>query len=595
MRLLALGLAVFGSACAADPRPIPADDVSGQKPRSSGADVVAQGEASGLERPEPHPAVAVGSRLVAYVGPRFVTGEAFIPEARAVIADETGRVRALLKSVPPPGAYETVQLPGVLAVAGLHDAHLHIEGIGAAREHVDLINARRPAELGERVAAFVKQHPTASFVQGRGWDQSRFPNQAFPSWRDLEGAAAVPVLLKRVDGHAAVANRQLLTLAGISRDTKDPPGGRLLRDASGEPTGVFVDNAIDLLTARLPTPADADRQRWLLEGMAACADAGDVAVADMGMSVASYRVLARLDDEGRLPVRVFVYLDGTEDAAYDLLGTRPDSQRLYLMGVKLYVDGALGSRGAALIEGYADEPGKRGLLLTEPEMLARRIERVHKKGFQAALHAIGDRGNQIVLDVLAQHHDPAIQDRVEHAQVVAARDFRRFAELGLTASMQPTHATSDMRWAADRLGQRRLEGAYAWRTFQHHGVVLAFGSDAPVEDERPSWGIYAAVTRTDHDGRPQNGFLPEQKLGQTAVLRAFAEGAARAVNQERQMGALTPGMYFDVTLFDTDAAAATEAGDASAWLRTRTVGTVVGATVRRSRSFEGTKAALEKD
>ena len=592
--LLALALVVTSSACGsaqhAPPGPAgarasdpieatagaaapPDDDVALLSARP--ADVV-----DARTRPEPHPVIPLGKRLTAFVGPRFVTGEDFVPEARVVVADEFGRVRALLRDLPSPNPYPTVTLPGALAVAGLHDAHVHVEGIGMAKENLDLGDVARATDLKARVADFVRTHPGLAVVKGRGWDQSRFADGAFPTWRDVEGATTLPVVLRRVDGHAALVNKPLLEKAGITKATRDPEGGRILRDASGEPTGVLVDNAMDLVASFLPPPTDADRERWILVGLDAAADAGLVAVHDMGMSVASARVAIRLDAEGKLPIRLFVYLDGTEDAAYEFLGTQKNSEHLSFMGVKLYADGALGSRGAALLDDYADEPGKRGLLVTGPDELEARIRRVHARGFQAAVHTIGDRANRIGIDLLTKQHAVDIRDRLEHAQVLSLDDIPRLYAPRITASMQPTHATSDMRWAEARLGKQRLKGAYAWRRMLDAGNALAFGSDAPVEDVRPAWGIYAAVTRQDHDGKPVGGFTPDQRLTQAEALRAFSRDAAWAVNLERHAGALTPGMYFDVSLFDVDAAAQTDAGDASAWLRAKPTGVVVGGTLR---------------
>lgn len=537
------------------------------------------------DRVQPHPDIAVGHKLIAYTGPRFLTGEPFMAEAHTVIVDETGRVRALLKGLPPPGQYQEQTLPGALAVAGLHDAHIHLQGVGQARDQVALLGATSPAEVKARVAAWTSNNPKAAAVRGRGWDQSLFPGQAWPTAKDLEGAGALPILLERIDGHAAWANTALMTLAGIDKGTKDPAGGKILRDALGEPMGVFIDNAIDLVAHKMPAPSAGDLERWLIEGLHACADVGLVAVHDMGMSVAASKVLMRLDDAQQLPLRVFVYLDGSDPAAYEILGTRPASERLSIVGVKLYADGAMGSRGAALLEGYADDTGNKGLLLTEPGELRKRITRVHDKGYAAAVHAIGDRGNRVVLDAMKASPAPAgVRDRVEHAQLVHPSDFSRFALQHVVASMQPTHATSDMRWAQQRLGAERVKGAYAWRTMLDKGAVLAFGSDAPVENERPQWGIYAALTRQDSEGAPAGGFLPEQKLTQAEALAAFAAGAAYAVGREQHLGALTPGMFFDVTLFSDDAAQQSEAGNAKAWLRTKPVGTVVGGVLRQTRN-----------
>jgi predicted amidohydrolase YtcJ len=575
---VAMAMAV---ACApmAPPAPSPGsptDDASALNVlRARPADVV-----DARTRPEPHPIIPIGTRLTAYIGPRFLTGEDFIPEARVVVADDSGRVRALLRNLPDPNPYTTVTLPGALAVAGLHDAHVHVEGLGMARENLDASPPRSPIELKATVAAFASQHPDLALIRGRGWDQSRYPHQDFPGWQDLEGATTRPVLLTRVDGHAALVNKVLLDAANITRATPDPAGGRILRDDHGEPTGVLIDNAIDLLTPHLPVATAADHERWLRVGLNACADAGLVAVHDMGMAVDTFRILQAMAKSAPLPVRTFVYLDGNDDDAYDVLGTVTATDTLALMGVKLYADGALGSRGAALLHDYSDEPGHAGLLLMDPATLERRIVQAHAKGFQVAVHAIGDRANRLVIDLLERHQRPDIRDRLEHAQVLDVADIPRLYGPRITASMQPTHATSDMRWAEARLGHDRLLGAYAWKSLWDSGVAVAFGSDAPVEDIRPALGIYAAITRQDHDGKPQGGFTPDQRLSQDQALRAFARNAAWAVNLERHAGALTPGMLFDVSLFDIDAAA----GGPDAWLKAKPMGTVVGAILRPSSS-----------
>lgn len=537
-----------------------------------------------VERVEPHPDVPVGRRLTAYVGPRFLTGDALVPEVRTVIADETGRVRALLRGLPPVGAYPTVTLPGALAVPGLHDAHVHLQGMGRALGDVQLLGAANPAEVKARVLKWAESHPHAAAIRGRGWDQSRFPNGAWPLWRDLDGADphGRPILLSRVDGHAAWANRALLERAGITRATPDPAGGKILRDAAGDPTGVLVDNAIALVEDKLPPASPRDVERWLEAGLGAAADAGLTAVHDMGMSALATRTLVRMDAEGRVPLRVFVYLDDTDPGAADVLDERPSSARVGLMGVKLFADGAMGSRGAALLEDYHDDPGNRGLLLLEPDALRRRVEAIHRRGLAAAVHAIGDRGNRVVLDAFAAHPaPPGVRDRVEHAQLLSRSDIDRFAALGVTASMQPTHATSDMRWTEARVGPTRVKGAYAWRSLLDAGAALAFGSDAPVEDVRPILGIYAALTRQDDAGLPPEGFLPVERLGQREALGAFTAGAAAAVGMERHLGAITPGMLFDVTLLDTDAAARADAGEPRAWLETRPVATVLAGALRR--------------
>ncbi len=508
-----------------------------------------------------------------YTGPVIVTGDPDLPEAVAIAVDHTGRIVETYGEVPRDTPWPVRRLPGRLALPGLVDAHLHVSGIGRLREQVVLNGCRSAAEAAARVREFAAANPDLPVIRGRGWDQSLFPGQAFPTAADLADVADRPVVLRRVDGHAAWVNAAALAAAGITAATPDPEGGRIVRDAHGEPTGILVDNALDLLAPVLPAPTFADRKRWLLAGLAACADAGLTAVHDMGETPETADAAQELADQGRLPIRLFVYLEGSDPGTLAALGRYHDTDRFSVVGVKYYADGALGSRGAALLADYSDDPGNRGLLVTDPDTLAARIAAVHRRGFQVAVHAIGDRANRLVLDAIAaaQDGDTSRRHRVEHAQVVAPDDFPRFRQLGVVASMQPTHATSDMRWAERRLGSDRIPGAYAWRTLLDLGVPLAFGSDAPVEDHAPLPGIYAAVTRQDKSGWPPGGWFPQQRLTDGEAIAAFTSGAAYAVHREAELGRLRRGCLFDVTLLDRD-----PRGHAGQWLAARVVGVVVG-------------------
>jgi predicted amidohydrolase YtcJ len=531
---------------------------------------------SETQKPDPAPSKASATRSAPkqklYVGPTFVTHDDKLPEAKAIATDADGRIKTVFKEVPPRDDYEVVELGGALAVAGLHDAHAHLLGTGQSTERVDLLGAKSPGEIKERLEKFAAAHPDASFIRGRGWDQSLFADKKFPTWRDVEGGTSKPAILSRVDGHAVLVNKALLDRAGIDEKTKDPDGGRILRDKDGKPTGVFVDNAIDLVSKVLPEPSLADLERWLQSGVDAAADAGLVAVHDMGFPLAALPLLKKLDDAGRLPIRVYVYLDGSDDKAVAQATSFPDGKRYEIRGVKLFADGAMGSRGAALIDDYSDEAGHKGLLLTEPKVLEDRVRSIHAAGKQAAIHAIGDRGNRTALEAIAQVQgdDSTRRHRLEHSQLIHADDFDGFKKLGVIASMQPTHATSDMRWAEKRVGAERVKGAYAWRTMLDKGVPLAFGSDSPVESIKPAWGLYAAVARQDHEGSPEGGWRPEQKLTVDEALRAFSLGAAYAVAHDEELGALKPGFRLDLSIFDIDAR-----GDAKAWLRAKPVATVV--------------------
>ncbi|MGE5413134.1 MAG: amidohydrolase, partial [Syntrophomonadaceae bacterium] len=355
-----------------------------------------------------------------------------------------------------------------------------------------------------------------------------------------------------------------LAAAHIDAATPDPPGGRILRRADGSPSGVLVDNAMALVEAAVPTPTAADRERWLAEGAAACARAGLTEIQDASAYDADgIGALERLAARDALPIRVYatVSFDPATRAAFFARGIRVGGGRDFLTvrALKAFADGALGSRGAALLDDYADEAGSRGLDVTPPESLAEAAVDARRHGWQLWIHAIGDRGNRNALDAYAKAaaevpHAPAggERPRIEHAQVIAPGDFPRFAALGVIASIQPTHGTSDMPWAIERLGPQRLRGAYAWRTLLQAGARLAGGSDAPVESERPLLGFYAAVTRQDLAGNPPGGWEPGQRLSRREALGLFTSDAAYAAFEEATRGRIAEGFDADLTIFGKD-------------------------------------------
>jgi predicted amidohydrolase YtcJ len=368
------------------------------------------------------------------------------------------------------------------------------------------------------------------------------------------------VWLARVDGHAALLNRAALAALGIDAATVDPPGGRFLRDAAGEPSGVLIDNAMDAAAAALPQPAAEEQRRRL--GIAArhCVERGLTTVTDMGVgaaTIAAYRAAAAA---GELPLRAALFL--ADDAAlldrWFASGPEIDPEgRLTVRGVKLYADGALGSRGAALVEPYDDDPGNLGLLVSSGAHLADVARRARRAGFQVGVHAIGDRGNLVALDALeaalaADGGGEALRFRVEHAQVMRLADVERMARLGVVASMQPTHATSDMPWAGERVGEHRLAGAYAWRKVIDAGGRLALGSDFPVERAAPMLGFHAAVSRQDLEGQPPGGWLPEERLERQEALRGFTLDAAWSLFLDDLVGSLEPGKRADLVVWDRD-------------------------------------------
>lgn len=498
------------------------------------------------------------------VAGRIHTGDPNQPVVEAMAWDAQGRVVAvgsaadLARRFPDAKRHDAA---GATVVPGLVDAHAHLMNLGFALLRADLVDAQSKDEVIARLKAFEATLPEGAWLLGRGWDQNDWPGKEFPTAADLDAAFPDrPVWLERVDGHAGWANSAAMRAA--TRDLAgdwQPEGGRILRNGQGQPTGVFIDTASAFIDAAVPPPDEALRAEALERALEAAVANGLTGVHDMGVSLADLRLMRGFADAGKLPLRIRAYANGDAEAldALCAMGAYEHaSGRLAMRGVKFYVDGALGSRGAALIEDYSDEPGHRGLLVTEPAAYAAGVAKARDCGIQPASHAIGDRGNRIVLDTYAQVlGDEATGDhrwRVEHAQVVHRDDLPRFAALEVIASMQPTHATSDMPWAEARVGRERLYGAYAWQRMRALGVPLALGSDFPVESVDPRLGLYSSVTRQDLAGSPAGGWLADQRLSPDQALQGFTAGAAHASFDEDETGRLVPGLRADFVLLDAD-------------------------------------------
>ncbi len=455
-----------------------------------------------------------------------------------------------------------VDLGAGSAIPGLVDAHGHVVGLGRSRLEVSCAGARNAEACAGLVAERARGLPAGTWIRGRDWDQNRWPGGAFPAAATLSRAVPEhPVVLVRVDCHAAWVNGAALSLAGIGPGTPDPPGGRIHRDAAGRPTGILVDAAMDLVLGRLPRPGPAELEEGILAGLRELAALGLTSVHDAGVEPDALDAYRRLAEADRLPLRVYAMIDGQPPLAalrveLERWRRSPEVGRLTVRAVKLYADGALGSRGAALLEDYADDPGNRGLFLTPPEELHTKVAAVASAGFQPAVHAIGDRACRAVLDAYAAVPGiRALRPRVEHLQVIQPSDLPRLAEVGAIASMQPVHATSDGPWVPARLGEgtARLRGAYAWRSVAGAGATLAFGSDFPIEGADPRAGLYAAETRRCADGAT---FLPEEAVGREVALQAFTVGPARAALAEGRRGMIREGYDADLTAFEEDVRAA---------------------------------------
>lgn len=442
-------------------------------------------------------------------------------------------------------------VPGVM-VPGLVDSHAHVFSLGRSLSIVRLNEATSPDDVVTRLKAAGPQAFQGEWLLGRGWNQNAWPGQAFPTRQTLDAAfGTTPVFLSRVDGHAVWVNTEALKRGGITRDTRDPVGGKILRDAHGEPTGVLVDNAADQLWEKLTPATDAQLESRLEAALARCASLGLTGIHDAGMDLRSFTLLKKKDAAGKVPLRLYVMADGQagDAEAYLKLGLF-EGRHVTMKAVKFLADGALGSRGAALFAPYADDPANTGLLLFADGELEARARKFSDRGFQVAVHAIGDKANALVIDVLSRL--PRHRHRVEHAQILRADDVGRFKPNELVASFQPTHATSDMPWAEARLGKERLRYAYAWRSVLDSGAHVAFGSDFPVEGPNPLLGLYAARTRQDAASQPAGGWMPEQRVSGEEALAGFTRGAAWAEFAEARRGMLRVGRDADFVVLTVD-------------------------------------------
>lgn len=511
------------------------------------------------------------------------------PRARAV-AIRDGRIIAVgtdgdvVVHIGP--STETINLAGRAAYPGFKDSHAHVLGLGFARLDVDLTDTRDFEDLIARIARVAQEQPRGSWIIGRGWHEAKWSRappdtvRGFPVHARLSAATPDhPVSLARADGHAVLANARAMQAMGVTRATAAPDGGEIIRTSTGEPTGVFVDQAENLI--RPPPPTAETKRRALGLAFSESLRFGVTTIDDAGADLDTIGIYKELGTAGQLPIRLNVMLAG-----YDTLRAfqRPETGLangfLTIRAVKLYADGALGSRGAALLAAYSDDPGNSGLIVTLPEELEAAVRLALARGFQVATHAIGDRGNRLVLDLyereLARAAGGDRRLRIEHAQVLDAADIPRFARLGVIPSMQAIHATSDRPWAADRIGLARVkEGAYAWRKLLASGVRIANGTDAPVEPLDPIRNFYAAVTRMDEHGRPPGGFDPEERMTREEALRSLTLDGAFASFHERELGSIAVGKHADIVVLSSDIMSVPE----RRILDARVVYTVVGGKV----------------
>lgn len=446
---------------------------------------------------------------------------------------------------------------GGTILPGLTDAHAHLYGLGLSLDTVNLSGTTSLEGVIARVRARAEATPANEWILGRGWDQNDWPVKEFPTAAALDAVLPEhPVLLERVDGHAVLANSAAIRAAGVTAATADPAGGKIIRDVSGQPTGVFVDAATTLVERVVPPATFAQRKRRVLASAQRIAENGLTEIHDAGTDADTLRAVIELVDEKKFPIRLYSMLSDNDALLREWFARGPmidHGGRLTVRSVKVYADGALGSRGAALLEPYSDDLHNRGLMIASAAHVEDVARRARAAGFQTNTHAIGDAGvRNVVTAYEAAGVTPSDRFRIEHLQVVAPPDFVRLARSGIIASMQPTHATSDMYWAEARVGPARIRGAYAWRTVLDTGGRLALGSDFPVEEVNPWLGIYAAVTRQDQKGWPAGGWYPEQRLTLAEAIRGFTSDAAYAAFEEGSRGTIERGKLADFTIVEGD-------------------------------------------
>jgi predicted amidohydrolase YtcJ len=492
-----------------------------------------------------------GGRIYTMDGDARIVDTLVIRDGRVAFAGRRADVN-------PAPRERVIDLEGRAVVPGLIDGHAHLMNLARARLSLDLTSLVSEDAAAQVVAAAVRTAHRGDWLGGRGWDQTLWPGARFPTKDSLDRIAPDnPVALTRIDGHALWTNSAALAGAGITRHSVDPTGGIIVRDARGEPTGLLIDTAMHLVRDVEPPPSEERVDAAIRAAIAECLAKGLTGVHEMGADLHAVAAYRRLIERGQFPFRNWLAVSGRQgwseqrERGPEVVG---DGQ-LTIAAVKLWFDGALGSRGAALHAPYCDDPGNTGLVLVPPDEVERVTREARARGFAVCVHAIGDRANTAVLDAferaLAAAPDPDHRLRIEHAQVMRNQDVPRFRRLGVIPSMQPTHCISDMRWAESRLGAERLAGAYAWRSLLATGVIIAGGSDFPVEDANPFLGLYAAIARRPFEGEHPS-FSPEQRMTREEAVRSFTSWNAYAARQERELGSLVFGLRADLVVLSDD-------------------------------------------
>lgn len=506
------------------------------------------------------PSAAYADSLIENVNGMTLDSEGKVIRFTAMLIDDDGKVKQLLerRDKRPRDVDFQFDGNGRTLIPGFFDAHGHVMGMGFGALTLDLSGTKTLAEALAKIAQYAAENPSRQWIIGNGWNQEIWGLDRFPTAAELDTVVADrPVFLSRVDGHAAWVNGAAMKAAGVSAASKSPSGGTIAK-IGGKPSGIFVDAAMDLFNDAIPAPKPAERDLALGKAQDILLANGVTSIADMGTTMQDWQSFRRAGDKGQLKIRIVSYASGIDDMIA-IAGPAPSpwlyDDHLKLAGVKLYIDGALGSRGALLKEPYADKPGESGLAMLSSAQLKNKMSRAAMDGFQTAVHAIGDQANDDILSAIEELEATYKGDRrwrVEHAQIVDPVDIGRFAATGTIASMQPVHQTSDRQMAEARLGPARLQGAYAWKSLIDSGTKLAFGTDVPVESSNPFVGLAAAMTREDAEGQPFGGWIPAERLSREQAWQAYTNGAAYAAFAEDRLGSLEPGKRADFLIVDQD-------------------------------------------
>lgn len=475
------------------------------------------------------------------------------PDIKAILCNK-GKIIQLL----PSGNINSgkrIDLKGGWVYPGFIDSHMHLTGLGWSLESVDLVGTTSKLDALKKIKEGIKNTPKGTWVLGRGWDQNDWSKSEYPKATDLDLISMDhPMIFRRIDGHAGWANTLAMKLANISENTVDVNGGIIIRDDIGYPTGIFIDNALDLIESQIPEKTEQDIYRQIIKAQTMLNKFGITSIHDAGTSKKEIKILKKMIKNEELSIRVYTMLNNNPKDYDSFLESGPEIENPFIkvQSIKIYLDGALGSRGAALLEPYSDSPSENGLLIIKPSEHKSLVKKFSKSGFQVNTHGIGDRAIRIILDNYEEVANTKIRNRIEHSQIVHLDDVPRFKELNVIPAMQSTHCTSDMPWVEERIGLERMHEAYPWKSFIKLNIPVPGGSDAPIESPNPVEGIYASVTRKDKNGLPEKGWYSEQKMTLKEAIKSYTEWGAYASYEEKIKGKIKENFYADFTVLDQE-------------------------------------------